>query len=1696
MKKLIAGLLAAVLLTTAVSAEKLGAVQRIFQGQYPDYNLNTPSEYTFKLDGNDKEFILLDDENGFFVMTKDTYGTKAFDPNGTQKFDPEDENNIAYWLNHDFLTNGASSTLKLPDEIIKYIAPDSEWDTEAGFESGNCPEGYTVKCGVSLLSQTEWVKYYKRFGVRDAINGNGWWLRTPRAIGGGKDIVMITSLESLYIGGTFGKGASDTSYFVRPVFYLTEDFFKNVRLDFDTVGNEVFKAMARHFTREDLKNVYSDREIRNIGIDAEYEIPVLNLGVSTGENLLHGGYGALLSDGSSETAIIAGDTEQYVYGVFPKNPKFAYETEIEMSCKNLPNKAVTLKQYSVLTDGTVVGEKNLLITGGDKKKTTYNINIMDVPEESDFVILLLKLDKGKGGTLSFDGWSIKKIEATAEIIHNWAPVYHLNPNDEFTLNVNSNATAPQTYTASYRLEYRGRDYVSDTVEVKLSAAKAKKTFTVPLTGMVKGSAKLIIEITLGGSLLATFENDVVVMDEYDMNGYNGIARHGMNVGPGTLDYADKGGAWLDKVQRAGFNATRYGVTWSRLEGTKGSYKFDTADTIMNSVKVRKMGGLLTMNYNAPSAMGVSSDKIGPATPENVDGYVKYILKMLERYPEIEKIEIWNEPNNTGFWAPDGNVYAYANLVKAVSAAVRNYKPEVDIYCGAIDISKDGVNWTRRMFDLGVMPYVDGFSTHPYYHTAKNDVRYVGRVKEYTDIVEDYGGWKSIELSEIGWTTYDNYDLEPTMASEYVKILVHADYWDTMCDIFNFDDSGEAFGLLNKKGEAKPTYASMVNYNIQLADATPITKLDINDKCYTYLYKKNGQPIVVSWCHEVGEVSEITIPGQNVKAYDMYGNLVSEGNKVTLGEEPYYIIGADRSIFADGLSARIISDYESFAERYGENLTDGFKAKIEEMKAKAQGLASFDENGIKEFIDLHYANGIELMKERGDEAFTDYSTNMYHIYHKIGLEIADCLMTVSNTQRSDSIDRVAKLNSAYFADKTEATDEKSLTRELIRHAKRYVKYIKTAAENSNVERTNIAAWNIIANKLCDWAEYVNSVEEEKNYGVHFVTEPAELDCFSGIPQDVAVTVYNDTAAERTGTLEILDSDGQVVATAQNIVVPSGERITQNITYSVNVDESQTMTWNTVRYSGDGFEYTLPLALNIKNRGDVSLEPSDSLFGELSSVTFKVTNTTGEELSGNIKVTPPEGWTLAETKKSFNIEAKGEELVTFTVASKKQTAFNYYDFYAEVTDDDGHTIKNRELLLDFNVIVKNNNPIDPTEFNGDITDWSDAYPTYLNPPADVDSKQAWLSSQYTARIFSKWDEESFYLMADVYDDYHNNQNAWDSLWAGDSIQLAIDGANTKSKGFDGDDYEYGFALDNWGNLMAGSWQVAAGKEKGEEPTSWCNVLRDETHATTRYFIKIPKADVSPMELREGYVVGMNVCLNDANLLGGRDNFAEITPGIASGGKNPIYYRSYALKGAQPENKEQWDKMSGIFNTDFSVSEIGAEVVFSDISGHWAEKKILNAYDKGYLSGMGDGTYAPEGALTVAEAMSLIKRIYSLDDAAYDGSIAGVGADNWFAPAAAALAKAGMLPQEIFTDGVLYASRSITREEFAALLTAGKEFADAAELSYADAADVSEWAVGAVGAAYRLGYMKGDDKNMFNPQKTLTRAEAAAVVTAAAK
>ncbi|MEK3910299.1 sugar-binding protein [Paenibacillus sp. FSL H7-0331] len=237
------------------------------------WQTNTPAANTFRIKGSNKTFILLSVTNDvyakYFVLAKDSYGSRAFDPDKTTKFDVEDTNNIAYWLNHQLID--PNSTNKLPVELFPYIHHQQVWSTEACRSNSICPQDYTTTAGVALLSQAEYIQYAPKLGVVDGMSGWGWWLRTARGINADTPTLVQAVQVSALTGQTAASEASFTGAFVRPAFYLHQDFFSSVKLDVKSMGSHVKQALLNNYTKEQMTGgsnpLYTEAEWSQIELE-------------------------------------------------------------------------------------------------------------------------------------------------------------------------------------------------------------------------------------------------------------------------------------------------------------------------------------------------------------------------------------------------------------------------------------------------------------------------------------------------------------------------------------------------------------------------------------------------------------------------------------------------------------------------------------------------------------------------------------------------------------------------------------------------------------------------------------------------------------------------------------------------------------------------------------------------------------------------------------------------------------------------------------------------------------------------------------------------------------------------------------------------------------------------------------------------------------------------------------------------------------------------------------------------------------------------------------------------------------------------------------------------------------------------------------------------------------------------------------
>ena len=168
------------------------------------------------------------------------------------------------------------------------------------------------------------------------------------------------------------------------------------------------------------------------------------------------------------------------------------------------------------------------------------------------------------------------------------------------------------------------------------------------------------------------------------------------------------------------------------------------------------------------------------------------------------------------------------------------------------------------------------------------------------------------------------------------------------------------------------------------------------------------------------------------------------------------------------------------------------------------------------------------------------------------------------------------------------------------------------------------------------------------------------------------------------------------------------------------------------------------------------------------------------------------------------------------------------------------------------------------------------------------------------------------------------------------------------------------------------------------------------------------------------------------------------------------------------------------------------FSDIDENdWYYDNVMDAANNGYISGMGDGTFAPTKATTRAEFASMIAKAMGYEanpDA--PSMFPDVADDFWGKAAINFCAQNGIITG--YDDGTFQPNKAITRQEAASILRNAFKLTESSSETFPDDSAISGWAKESVYIVKASGLMKGDaGTGNFRPTDTIIRAEAASIL-----
>ena len=167
------------------------------------------------------------------------------------------------------------------------------------------------------------------------------------------------------------------------------------------------------------------------------------------------------------------------------------------------------------------------------------------------------------------------------------------------------------------------------------------------------------------------------------------------------------------------------------------------------------------------------------------------------------------------------------------------------------------------------------------------------------------------------------------------------------------------------------------------------------------------------------------------------------------------------------------------------------------------------------------------------------------------------------------------------------------------------------------------------------------------------------------------------------------------------------------------------------------------------------------------------------------------------------------------------------------------------------------------------------------------------------------------------------------------------------------------------------------------------------------------------------------------------------------------------------------------------------FTDTKNHWAQKSIDFLTELGAINGFPNNTFKPDGSVTRAEFAKIISLSFNIT-AKGATVFEDVSENDWFAQSVGALAENKII---LGYEGKFNPNENIKREDAAVIIyricnMLGVTL-EKSDLEFTDKSSISDYAIDAICEILSKGLIKGDTLNKFNPQSSLTRAEAATVI-----
>ena len=576
---------------------------------------------------------------------------------------------------------------------------------------------------------------------------------------------------------------------------------------------------------------------------------------------------------------------------------------------------------------------------------------------------------------------------------------------------------------------------------------------------------------------------------------------------------------------------------------------------------------LVLNTDKNKTLFGTDGKISSDTELNK--FITYTKEIIEKYPNINKFEILNEPNF--YYTSKEDIYWYSELIKNLYNIIKEKNSNNKIIAGSTAIiandNRDSIKFLNEISQRGVYENSDSFSTHFYDFNASGDNNtFKMLLKEHSDFINQIGGFQDINITEYGISTGGAGRAEQEKAEKLIQQTNILKKWNIENNaIYSYIDNKEEssdrednFGILNYNYTPKPAYYAMKNYYENTNGAEYIGTINLAEGLEAHVYNKDGKPKIITWAKD--NTKNITLEYKDFTATDLYGKEIQNQNgTITITSSPVYLDNIQTSYYYQAISNTSLEKYAKFEEKFKTELekVPTIQSNIDVQKNYMQNLVNqtqiSQETAIQE-MQNHYNIGTELIKAvKENKLNIEYVklSSMLDTLEDIGKSYED-LVTVTAIERNVDIQKAKKqIEETEKLIKNNEKLEIIYPEKIIQLSKDYnekAEYINSLEEENPIKTGLIVSKNIHSELLESWAKdfakiYIDKyLEEHKPTITYSTTEFTNKDVIATINTDIDIQVTNNNGNKtytftQNGTFTfkytINGTEYEITATANNI-----------------------------------------------------------------------------------------------------------------------------------------------------------------------------------------------------------------------------------------------------------------------------------------------------------------------------------------------------------------------------------------------------------------------------------------------------------------------------------------------------------------------------------------------------------------------------------